>query len=271
MPLPSHTPHLHPQGPVAPHRAGAGRSAEALLGTGHPLVAVLYACAGTAEGIAAVAAVQLGALALWWVNASYGRALTLGAGVVQVALGLRWASLRVQRREQCLELVIAGREQLPLAAVARECRRLGSPRRQTDLATCLENLADSATRKPCRGERQRPICSRRVLTAAEPELRGVVARLRAGGGELRGVAMLDRLLTFGASPLYGERVGPLREELARGGYLLTPYSKRGENNMADIERDYYKEYEGAGERDMLIGFSVVGFMILAALITTLLA
>jgi hypothetical protein len=41
--------------------------------------------------------------------------------------------------------------------------------------------------------------------------------------------------------------------------------------MADIERDYHKEYEGAGERDMLIGFSVVGFMILAALITTLLA
>jgi hypothetical protein len=271
MPLPSHTPHLHPPGPAAPHRAGAGRSAEALLGAGHPLVAVLYACGDTVEGITAVAAVQLGALALWSVNASYGRALTLGAGVVQVALGLRWASLLVQRREQCLELVIAGREQLPLAAVARECRRLGSPRRQAQLATCLENLADVETRKPCRGERQRPIHSRRVLAATEPELRGVVARLRAGGGELRGVALLDRLITSGASPLYGERVGPLREELARGSYLLTPRFQLRENAMADIERDYYKEYEGAGERDMLIGFSVVGFMILAALITTLLA
>ena len=41
--------------------------------------------------------------------------------------------------------------------------------------------------------------------------------------------------------------------------------------MAGVDRDYYKEYEGAGERDMLIGFSIVGFMILAALITTLLA
>jgi hypothetical protein len=41
--------------------------------------------------------------------------------------------------------------------------------------------------------------------------------------------------------------------------------------MADIERDPRKEYEGAGERDMLIGFSVAGFMILAALITTLLS
>jgi hypothetical protein len=220
MPPPSHTPRLQQSGPVAPHRVGAGRCAEALLGAGHPLVAVLHACGETMEGIAAVAAVQLGALALWWVDASYGRALTFGAGVVQVALGLRWTSLRVQRRELCLELVIAGREHLPLAAVARERRRLGSPRRQAQLAVCLENLADSATRKPCRGERQRPIYSRRVLTATEPQLRGVVARLRAGGAELRGVALLDRLVTSGASPLYGERVGPLREELARGSYLL---------------------------------------------------
>lgn len=271
MALPSHTPRLHPQGPVAPHRAGSGRRAEALLGAGHPLVAVLYACGETIEGIAAVGAVQLGAFALWWVNGSYGRALTLGAGVVNAALGLRWASLRVQRRELCLELVIAGREHLPLAAVARERQRLASSRHQAQLGLCLENLADIASRKPCRGERQRPIYSRRVLTATEPQLRGVVARLRAGGGELRGVALLDRLITSGASPLYGERVGPLRDELARGSYLLAPQSEREENSMEDVERDYYKEYEGAGERDMLIGFSVVGFMILAALITTLLA
>ena len=41
--------------------------------------------------------------------------------------------------------------------------------------------------------------------------------------------------------------------------------------MADTQRDYRKEYEGEGERDLLIGFSVVAFMILAALIATLLA
>src|SRR5829696_8089105 len=227
MSLPSHTPRLHPQGPVAPHRAGAGRSAEALLGAGHPLVAVLDACGETIEGIATVAAVQLGALALWWVNASYGRALALGAGVVHAALGLRWGSLRVERRELCLELVIAGGEHLPLAAVARERRRLANPRHQVQLALCLENLADTASRKPCRGERQRPLHSRRVLRATGPQLRAVVARLGEGGAELRGVALLDRLITSGASPLYGERVGPLREELARGSYLLARSRNEG--------------------------------------------
>jgi hypothetical protein len=234
-------------------------------------VAVLYAYGETIEGIAAIAAVQLAALALWWVNGSYGRALTLGAGVVHVALGVRWASLRVQRRELCLDLVIDGREQLPLAAVARERLRLASSRHQAQLALRFENLADIAARKPYQGERRRPIYSWRVLAATEPQLRGVAARLRTGRGELRGVALLDRLITSGASPLYGQQVGPLREELARGSYLLAPQSEREENTMAEVERDYYKEYEGEGEKDLRIGFSVVGFMILAALITTLLA
>ena len=219
-PTSPHTPRLHRQGPVAPHPAGAGRSAEALLGAGHPLVAVLYACDATIEGIVAVAGVQFGALALWWVSPSYARALAVGAGMVQMALGLRWASLHVHRRELCLELVIAGRERLPLAAVARERRRLDDPRRQAQLATSLEHLAAFAVPRRLPRERQRPIYNPRVLAAVEPQLRDVAARLRDGGVDLRGVALLDRLLTSGTSPLYGERACSLRDELARGRYLL---------------------------------------------------
>jgi hypothetical protein len=216
-PTSPHTPRLHRKGPVKARRTGAGPAAEVLLGAGHPLVAVLYACGATVEGIVAVAAVQVGALALWWVNASYARALAIGAGVVQVALCLRWASLRVQRRELCLELVIAGREHLPLAVVARERQRLDDPRCQAQLATSLEHLAAMPVQ---RRERQRPICSRRVLAAVEPQLRDIAARLRAGGVEPRGVALLDRLVTSGSSPLYGEVIGALRNELARGRYWL---------------------------------------------------
>ena len=174
----------------------------------------------TIEGIVAVAGVQFGALALWWVSPSYGRALAVGAGMVQMALGLRWASLHVHRRELCLELVIAGRERLPLAAVARERRRLDDPRRQAQLATSLEHLAAIAVQRRLPRERQRPIYNPRVLAAVEPQLRDVAARLRDGGVDLRGVALLDRLLTSGTSPLYGERACSLRDELARGRYLL---------------------------------------------------
>jgi hypothetical protein len=217
MPPPSHTPRLHPQEPAARHPGDAGRSAEALLGAGHRLVAVLYACEETVEGIVAVAVLQLGALALWSVSTSHGCALTIGAGVVQVGLGLRWTSLRVQRRELCVELVIAGQERLPLAAVARVRLHLDDPRHRTQLAASLERLAVQQGRS--RG-RQRPIYNARVLKAVKPELRGVAARLRDSGADLRGVALLDRLVTSGSSPLYGNAIGPLRDELARGRYLL---------------------------------------------------
>jgi hypothetical protein len=66
----------------------------------------------------------------------------------------------------------------------------------------------------------RPIYSRRVITAAEAQLRQVAARLRAGGAELPGVAFVHRLLTAGSSPLYGKHVEPLRAELARARHLL---------------------------------------------------
>jgi len=181
---------------------------------------VLYACGETVGGIVAVAAVQLGGLALWWVNASFAPALAVGAGAVEMALGLRWASLRVQRRELCLELVTAGRERLPLAVVGRERQRLDDPRRQAQLATSLEHLAASAVQRRRRRDRQRPIYNLRVLAAVEPQLRAVAARLRDGGVDVRGVALLERLVTSGSSPLYGEETEPLRDELGRGRYLL---------------------------------------------------
>jgi len=127
------------------------------------------------------------------------------------------AALRTERRDLCLELVVAGRDRLSISALIRECRRLADPRRQ---ARSLEELADIAVRHP-RRERQRPISSRRVLASVEPELRDIAARLRTGEADLRGVALLYRLVTCGASPLYGEHAGALREELIRGRYLLS--------------------------------------------------
>jgi hypothetical protein len=219
-PTPPDTPQIRSKGRSAWHRASPGRSAQALLGAEHPLVTVLFACQATMDSIVVVAAIQLAALALWSVHASHARALTIGGGIVQLALNLRWATLRAERRGWCLELMIAGRGRLPLTALTRERERLTDPRLQSRLAASFDDLAARAALKQWRRERQRPMCSHRVLAAVEPQLRDVAARLRAGEVELRGVALLDRLLTDGASPLYGEKIGSLRDELARGRYLL---------------------------------------------------
>ena len=59
-----------------------------------------------------------------------------------------------------------------------------------------------------------------VLTMAAGELRDVIGLLRAEGVSARGVARAERLVERAVSPLYGQDVGALREELCRVRDLL---------------------------------------------------
>jgi hypothetical protein len=199
---------------------GECETAAALLGLGHPLVGLLYACHTTVDEIAVVAAFQVAAVVLLWVGASFALALTVAAAVVQVALDVRFGMLRMHRRDLCRDLVIAGRGRLPLASLAHELRRLSDPRLQARLARALKELAGSGDHHHHELGLGPPLHSRRVLAAVEPQLRDLLRALHADGAGVRGVAMLDRLITSGTSPLYGRRVGPLRDELGRIRYWL---------------------------------------------------
>jgi hypothetical protein len=59
-----------------------------------------------------------------------------------------------------------------------------------------------------------------VVAAVTGELGEIARLLRSGEAAVRGVAMLERLLTDGASALYGEDVRTLREELHRIRFIL---------------------------------------------------
>jgi hypothetical protein len=209
----------HRRGSV-PRGLGECRTAGALLGLGHPLVGVLYACHITGDEIVVVGAVQVAAVVLLFANAPFALALMVAAAVVQLALGTRFAMLRAYRRELCLDLVIGGRERLPLAVLERELRRLRDPQFQARLARAVEDFADIADHDRREIGLGPPVYDRRVLAAVEPQLRDLVRSLRADAVAVRGVALLDRLITAGTSPLYGGRVGPLRDELGRIRYLL---------------------------------------------------
>jgi hypothetical protein len=167
-----------------------------------------------------VAALQVVGGVLLWVSAPFALALTVAAAVVQLALDARLAMLRLHRRELCRDLVIDGLERLPLAALGCELRRLRNPRHQARLARTAEELADSADHYHHEIGLGPPLYSHRVLARVQPELRDVARSLQADGGGVRGVALLDRLITSGTSPLYGRQVGPLRDELGRIRYLL---------------------------------------------------
>lgn len=191
-----------------------------MLGLGHPLVGVLYACQTTSEEIAVVTALQISGVVLLWVSAPFALALTVAAAVLQLALQARFGMLKAYRRDLCRELVIAGRERLPLAALEGELGRLRDPRHQARLARAVQQLVDLADHYHREIGLGPPLYNHRVLVSLEPELRDLVRLLRAYGVDVRGVALLDRLITSGTSPLYGSQVGPLRDELGRIRYLL---------------------------------------------------
>ena len=210
-------PHLSLRRPITgqPVPARAPCSAAELLGSNHPLVRGNELRADLwRQSLVTAAAVVFGAI-----GAASGRGwslpLLVAAAIVQLGLGVGLALLTQLQRERARELIIAGRGGLPLPALERELRRLQRPRRRAGLADALEDLVRSAERWPRILPTARPVFDPRHVRAAAAELRAIAARLRAGTVAVRAVARVERLLTSGASPLYGREPEALRHELTR--------------------------------------------------------
>jgi hypothetical protein len=194
--------------------------AEALVGVGHPLVGVVHGLKTARDQALVVAAIQMVAAILLHEKAPFAVPLAIAGGVVQAALGCRLAVLRSRKRDVCRELIICGGDWLPLAAVKFESRRLRGARHQARLAHAVEEIADIAERHRFQSPTAAVVCHVVVLRGVVPELREVACLLLTGGAAVRGVAMVERLLMFGDSPLYGTEVKPLRQELGRARSLL---------------------------------------------------
>jgi hypothetical protein len=173
------------------------------------------------EQLVSVTAVQAAGLVFLSGDLKFGLSIALAAVVVQLALGCRLAALRARRRELCLELIVAGREALPLACVDRERRGLLEPRAWERLAKSIDEIANSASRPLPPHPAVRPIFYVRVIRRVAPELGQVASLLRGDAPCVRGVAAVEWLLTSPASPLYSVDVEPLRQELGRVRYLLS--------------------------------------------------
>lgn len=206
----------------APFAADSERSsAEALLGASHPLVTVLRELETVSGQLVAVTAVQATGLVLLLGSHTFGLSLTLAAVVVQLAWAGRVALLRVSRRDACVQLIVAGRRDLHLACVERECRRLLDPQTAKQLARSIEEMGRTATGPVPRASTARPVFDVRVIRSVAPELRQITALLRDDRPPLQGVALVESLLSDPSTPLYGSEVEPLRLELRRARYLLS--------------------------------------------------
>ncbi len=205
---------------VSSRPTGADCSLAAVaLGADHPLVAVLRASQRADDGLVAVGCVELAAVVLLFGGVPFAVSLALAAALVQIALVVRIAAIGANRRDVCRELIIGGREDLRLVAVEREVRRLRG-RGGRAIARSIEKLADLGHRRRAQAGPGPPVWDVRVLAAVAPQLREIAGLLKADAPAIRGVALVDWLISDGQSPLYGRSVEPLREELGRARYLL---------------------------------------------------
>jgi hypothetical protein len=194
--------------------------AEACLGPRDPLAGVLRWSDTVLEQLVSVTVVQAAGLVFLSGGLKFGFSLAIAAVVVQLGLGCRLAALLARRRELCLELIVAGREALPLACVDRQRRRLLDPSTSERLARSIDEILNSARGPlPLRPAVQ-PLSYVRVIRRVAPEFCDVASLLRSSAPCVRGVAAVEWLLTSPASPLYGVDVEPLRRELGRVRYLL---------------------------------------------------
>jgi hypothetical protein len=118
-------------------------------------------------------------------------------------------------REQARESIIAGRDERQVAAVVREHRRLLQPRLRVSLANAIEDLVQLAERWHSLLRPYRPVSDPRLVRAQSCELRTVAQLPRARPASAVAVALVERLLTSGGSPLYGDDLASLQAELAR--------------------------------------------------------
>jgi hypothetical protein len=185
-----------------------------LLGAEHPFVRALELRRVLArQSLTAAGASAIGAAGLAY-GAGWALPVLVVAGVVQLVLVAGLAVVVALARERARDLIAEGCEHLPLPLLARQRRRLLDRRRRDGLARALDGLVATAERWP-RLRNPRPVFNVRLVREVVPELHEIAALLRLVTGSAPGVALSERLLTSGGSPLYGVEVDDLRSELRR--------------------------------------------------------
>lgn len=212
---------LHPSpSPTLPDTTPRQLASDA-LGFDHPLTRACDALDATLRQLLVVVAVLAGSVAAVIEKAFWARSLALAAAIVLLAVAAIAAIRNQSRRDLALDLILEGRETLPVAVVQRQRQRLASTRTRRTLARTFESMIDETLnrqRLAIRGAR--PLLHVRLIKEAQHDMRLVAQLLRADGATVRGVAFSERMITHCESPLYGSDAAALRAQLRRACELL---------------------------------------------------
>jgi hypothetical protein len=204
------------------HTLSRSPSPRDLLGSEHPftrandMLGVLLRQAG------AVSVLLLGSIGALILGAGQAVPFVIGSSIVGLVLAALAGEQWDRRRFAARQLVLDGRESLPLAPVQRERHRLLEARTRHYVARSFERVLQHVTRRPAPVPASvRPLFDVGTVSSVTEDLREIVRLLHSGVAHARGVALAERLLTEGVSPLYGYDAIALRDELRRVRYLLT--------------------------------------------------
>jgi len=192
-----------------------------VLGFDHPLTRASDALDTNVRQLLVVATVLAGSVAVAIERVTWARPLALAAGIVLLGIAAI-AAIRAQiRRDRALDLILEGREALPISVVQRQRRRLASPRARRTLARTLVSMVqETLDRRPPALRSARPLLHRPMIAEVQDEIRAVAELLRSDRATVRGVAFSKRIMTHPDSPLYGRDVAALRDALRRARTLL---------------------------------------------------
>jgi hypothetical protein len=185
-----------------------------LLGGDHPLTRALAERAAVRSQLWLISALDAGSWGAHALGVYPAAPIAIAAGVVWLVWCCRAALAEVRTHDVALETIAAGGARLPLDVVARERERLLDGERRRRLARWLETVGggrDLGFGQGC----TRPLLSAPVMRAVRRELEDVAAQVDGEAPSVAGLALLERLVRNGASPLYGEDATALRQELWR--------------------------------------------------------
>jgi hypothetical protein len=157
----------------------------------------------------------LGAIAVQLTGLASARSLIAVAVTVEITLVCSLLLVARDERRLAQELIVAGRSSLPLAVVAWERSRLIDSTYRYRLAGTIDRIVTTTEHPRWLVRGSRPLFRVDIVAAVAPELTELGTALRNLDCEAAGVAMTQRLLCDGDSPLYGDDIFRLRETVRR--------------------------------------------------------
>ena len=190
------------------HSQSGSSTAEALLGADHPLTRALERQRVTIEHAVVVGALQSASAIALLAGMADAVSLVVGAAVVAVALASRAAMLATTGRFEVLDLISKGGGELPIPTVVQTRARLLDRNHRRQLTASLRTLRVASQEPSQAYPPTRVLLNARVATAVASELNEIAELLQTDHASLRGIALMERLLTDATSPLFGKDAEP---------------------------------------------------------------